>query len=208
MRIHGRFSSNDRQAARAGRSRPKGAGIRRGHRRRVAAGAKRSPEQPGAARAAAPCIAYFCSTPPSPTRTTGSPPKTDGLSTETVDESVHPTRNTATAQAGRAGCAASSMTGRSGRHGAGLAGGQFYRRPAWPMAWHGRCARQRHRAGRAGAGPVRSNRRRRDRRAASLPACLAGRAARLQRSADARRRLGASRAGEWPSINRALFLNE
>ena len=101
-------------------------------------------------------IAYFCSTPPSPTRTTGSPPKTDGLSTETVDESVHPTRNTATAQAGRAGCAASSMTGRSGRHGAGRAGGQLFRRPAWPMGWHGRCARRRHRAGRAAAGPGRS----------------------------------------------------
>ena len=153
-------------------------------------------------------IAYFCSTTPSPTRTTGSPLKTNGLSTEIVDGSVRPTRNTATAQAGRAGCAASSMTGRSDRHGAGHAGGQLCRRPAWPMAWHGRCARQRHRAGRAGAGPVRSNRRRRDRRAASLPACLAGRAARRQRSADAQRRLGASRAGEWPSINRALFLNE
>ena len=88
-------------------------------------------------------IAYFCSTTPSPTRTTGSPLKTNGLSTEIVDGSVRPTRNTATAQAGRAGCAASSMTGRPGRHGAGLAGGQFYRRPAWPMAWHGRCARQR-----------------------------------------------------------------
>ena len=151
-----------------------------------------------------PSIAYFCSTTPSPTRTTGSPLKTDGLSTEIVDESVRPTRNTATAQAGRAGCAASSMTGRSGRHGAGLAGGQFCRRPARPMAWHGRCARQRHCAGRAGAGPVRSNRRRRDRRAASLPACLAGRVARRQRSADAPRRLGASRAGEI--INRLLSL--